>query len=259
VAIELGTARLVVACWPTMQAVEFGNDLARLVDGRRRCSAPRWRRTWHPRRTLRALAFITVWPRVTWPSPAITTWPLRRTETIVVAWNTVGFWLGSIGISCETTMWGRGPRASSMPSGTLAACPPWSASPSRSSTPPASCRRRLDSLLAQDYPHWECLLWDDGSTDGSGASPPPTPRATRAFRVLGDGRNRGVSASCAAALSQARGEYLAILDSDDMLEADALSSMLAFMHANPRLGMAYSEYVEVAEDGTTPGHRADAS
>jgi hypothetical protein len=51
------------------------------------------------RRTLRALAFITVWPRVTWPSPAITTWPLRRTETMVVAWKTLGFWLGSIGIS----------------------------------------------------------------------------------------------------------------------------------------------------------------
>ena len=115
----------------------------------------------------------------------------------------------------------------------------------------------LDSLLAQDYPHWECLLWDDGSTDGSGDIAAGYAVRDPRFRVLGDGRNRGVSATCAAALSEARGEYVAILDSDDMLEPDALSSMLAFMHANPRLGMAYSEYVEVAEDGhyLAPGRR----
>src|SRR5690606_28457967 len=49
------------------------------------------------RRTLRALDFITVWPRVTWPSPATATLPSRRTDRIVVAWNTLGFWLGSMG------------------------------------------------------------------------------------------------------------------------------------------------------------------
>src|SRR5690606_1186043 len=48
------------------------------------------------RRTLRALPFITVWPSVTWPSPATATLPSRRTDRIVVAWNTLGFWLGSM-------------------------------------------------------------------------------------------------------------------------------------------------------------------
>src|SRR5690606_1472330 len=48
------------------------------------------------RRTLRALDFITVLPSVTWPSPATTTWPLRRTETMVVAWKTLGLRLGSM-------------------------------------------------------------------------------------------------------------------------------------------------------------------
>src|ERR1700742_4086627 len=36
------------------------------------------------RRTLRAFAFITVWPIVTWPSPATTTRPFLRTERMVV-------------------------------------------------------------------------------------------------------------------------------------------------------------------------------
>src|SRR6185437_3354135 len=39
------------------------------------------------RRTLRALPFMTVLPRVTWPSLPITTRPSRRTQTMVVAWK----------------------------------------------------------------------------------------------------------------------------------------------------------------------------
>ncbi len=107
----------------------------------------------------------------------------------------------------------------------------------------------LDSLLAQDHAHWEALLWDDGSTDGSGEIAADYARRDPRFRVLGNGRNQGVSAASAAALAQARGEYVAVLDSDDMLAPDALSSMLAFMQERPQLGMAYSQYVEVDENG----------
>src|SRR3546814_6572617 len=40
-------------------------------------------------------------------SPATTTWPLRRTETMVVAWKTLGFWLGSMrGSGVEPSGWG---------------------------------------------------------------------------------------------------------------------------------------------------------
>ena len=108
----------------------------------------------------------------------------------------------------------------------------------------------LDSLVAQKHVHWEALLWDDGSTDGSGEIAAGYARRDSRFRVLGNGRNNGVSFGSAAALAEARGEYVAVLDSDDMLEPDALSSMLAFMQAHPQLGMAYSQYVEVNEDGT---------
>src|SRR5579863_9889095 len=52
------------------------------------------------RRTLRALPFMTVLPRVTWPSPPRATVPLRRTPRMVVPWGlkTVRSLMGSYGV-----------------------------------------------------------------------------------------------------------------------------------------------------------------
>lgn len=111
----------------------------------------------------------------------------------------------------------------------------------------------LDSLLAQDHPYWECLLWDDGSTDGSREIAEAYARRDPRFRMLGDGRNHGNPAALARALALARGAFVGVLDSDDLLEPDALSTMLAFMATRPHLGMAYSQYVEIDEDGALLG------
>lgn len=107
----------------------------------------------------------------------------------------------------------------------------------------------LDSLLAQHCGDWEALLWDDGSSDGSARIAADYAARDSRFRLLGDGRNHGQAAALAATLAQARGAYLGTLDSDDLLEADALSAMLAFMQAQPALGMAYSHYLEIDEHG----------
>ena len=111
----------------------------------------------------------------------------------------------------------------------------------------------LDSLRAQDYPYWECLLWDDGSTDGSGEIAASYAIRDPRFRLLGDGRNHGNPAALAQALAMAQGAFVGVLDSDDLLEPDALSSMLGFMAPRPQLGMAYSQYVEIDEAGDLLG------
>lgn len=107
----------------------------------------------------------------------------------------------------------------------------------------------LDSLLAQDYEHWEGLLWDDVSTDGSGEIARDYASRDSRFQVLGNGRRNGNPAALANALAGARGEFVGVLDGDDMLMPHTLSTMLRFMQLNPHLGMAYSQHDEISEAG----------
>ena len=83
----------------------------------------------------------------------------------------------------------------------------------------------LDSLLAQDYIHWEGLLWDDGSSDGSAEIAAEYARRDPRFRLLGNGGNNGNPRALALALAQARGAFVGVLDGDDLLEPAALSSL----------------------------------
>jgi glycosyltransferase involved in cell wall biosynthesis len=107
----------------------------------------------------------------------------------------------------------------------------------------------LDSVLAQDHADWEGLLWDDGSTDGSGDIAASYAEHDARFRVMGNGRQNGNPHALANALAPAMGDFIGVLDSDDVLEPNALSAMLQFMQANRGVGMAYSQHIEIDEAG----------
>lgn len=78
-------------------------------------------------------------------------------------------------------------------------------------------RRALKSALAQSWRPLEVIAIDDGSTDATPAvlhsiAPPPGVD----YRVIRREANGGVSAARNAGLSEARGDYIALLDSDDL-------------------------------------------
>ena len=85
--------------------------------------------------------------------------------------------------------------------------------------------RAIRSVLAQDYPDWELILVDDGSTDNTEA-------VVQAFaddriRILRHPANRGVSAAKNTGFDNIRGEWFTTLDSDDEMTApDALSTFM---------------------------------
>ena len=87
--------------------------------------------------------------------------------------------------------------------------------------------RCLRSLQAQTFPDWEAVCVDDGSTDR-------TPQLLDEF-AAGDARirvihqaNRGVSAARNRALSEIRGEYCLVADSDDFLHPQLMEICLHF-------------------------------
>lgn len=84
----------------------------------------------------------------------------------------------------------------------------------------------LSSLSAQTFPDFEAICVNDGSTDGSRAIVERFLRADPRFRVI-DKANSGYGASMNQGLAAARGRYVAILESDDFFEPDALATLYA--------------------------------
>lgn len=76
-------------------------------------------------------------------------------------------------------------------------------------------RTCLDSVIAQTYTNFEAILVDDGSTDGSGAICDEY-HALDNRLVVFHRQNHGVGQSRNYALDQAKGDYIAFIDSDDI-------------------------------------------
>ncbi|MBR1576549.1 MAG: glycosyltransferase [Bacteroidales bacterium] len=82
----------------------------------------------------------------------------------------------------------------------------------------------LCSILGQTYFDWECILVDDGSTDGSGALCDDFAAKDPRFRVIHQER-KGVSSARNKGLDVSSGDWISFVDSDDRLEKKYLSSL----------------------------------
>lgn len=85
--------------------------------------------------------------------------------------------------------------------------------------------RCVDSILAQTYKHLEVILVDDGAKDSSGAICDEYAAKDPRIKVIHK-ENGGLSSARNAGIEASSGEYLAFVDSDDWIEADAYGHML---------------------------------
>ena len=108
----------------------------------------------------------------------------------------------------------------------------------------------IDSVIAQTYKNWELLLVDDCSTDNS-------IEIARSYgddriRILQNEKNGGAAVSRNHALREARGRWIAFLDSDDVWRSEKLERQIKFMVEN-NYGFSYTKYSHMSEDSSPLG------
>jgi glycosyltransferase involved in cell wall biosynthesis len=111
-------------------------------------------------------------------------------------------------------------------------------------------REALDSVQAQIYPHWECCIADDASTEPYVRNilteyEKKDPRFKITFRDI----NGHISAASNTALAMASGEFIGLLDHDDVLREHALYMVACEINRFPDAEIIYSDEDLIDEFG----------
>ena len=93
----------------------------------------------------------------------------------------------------------------------------------------------IESILAQTFTDFEFIIVDDGSTDHSVdvIKRFPDPR----IRLIQMPKNQGISAARNAGNELARGEFIAVMDSDDIALPRRLEKEVSYMRKHPEVGL----------------------
>ena len=108
----------------------------------------------------------------------------------------------------------------------------------------------LESVLLQTYKHIEVLLIDDGSPDNSVeiCQQFDDPR----IRIIRQ-QNRGLPGARNAGIRQARGDYLAFIDGDDLWQREKLEHHVNHLANSARVGVSFSRSAFIDEAGRLLG------
>ena len=109
----------------------------------------------------------------------------------------------------------------------------------------------IKSVLNQTYANWELLIVDDCSTDNTDEIVRPFLLDKR-IRYLKNENNSGAAVSRNRALREAKGKWVAFLDSDDLWMPDKLSKQIRFMEKNS-YHFSYTNYSEIDTKGRRKG------
>src|SRR5260221_9507418 len=80
----------------------------------------------------------------------------------------------------------------------------------------AYLREAVDSVLTQSFTHWEFIIINDGSADDTEKIAKSYCDRDKRFTYLVNKKNKGQAASLNTCIGLATGQYIAVLDSDDI-------------------------------------------
>ncbi len=107
----------------------------------------------------------------------------------------------------------------------------------------------LNSLLAQDYPDFEVIVVDNGSSD---ATPDLVAEHFPTVTVIRNERNLGFAGGVNVGLRAARGEVFVLFNQDAVAEPGWLAALVSGLLAAPDIGIAGSKILDI--DGKTIQH-----
>jgi glycosyltransferase involved in cell wall biosynthesis len=114
---------------------------------------------------------------------------------------------------------------------------------------PEYLRQALDSLIHQLYPDWELCIADDASTDPEvRAVLDEYAQADRRIKIAYRRRNGHVCAASNTAIELASGEYLVLMDHDDVLPAHALYMVADELNRHPDADLIYTDEDKIDDE-----------
>lgn len=108
----------------------------------------------------------------------------------------------------------------------------------------------IRSVLSQTYTQWELIIVDDCSNDDT--DDVVASFSDERIRYLKNKKNSGAAVSRNRALREAKGRWIAFLDSDDVWMPEKLARQIAFMEEN-QYSFSYTNYGEMDEDSNESG------
>jgi O-antigen biosynthesis protein len=105
----------------------------------------------------------------------------------------------------------------------------------------------VESVIAQAYENWELILVDDGSGDSSARALLKNLGRRDARIQIGIQEHGGISSALNTGLARARGDWIALLDHDDLLEPDALFRAIELMQNDREADVIYSDEDKIVD------------
>ena len=109
----------------------------------------------------------------------------------------------------------------------------------------------IESILSQTVTDWEWILCDDASTDGTAdVVRGYQEKYPQRFVLLQNETNRGLNYTLNRCLKEAKGEYIARMDGDDLCAPDRFEKELAVLETEPEIDIVSTSMTFFDETGT---------
>lgn len=113
----------------------------------------------------------------------------------------------------------------------------------------------IKSVLVQSYPYWELILVDDGSSDKSLEIAKYYANKDSRIRVISDRKNKKLAARLNQIIFEAKYNFIARMDADDLMSVSRLEKQIAALKENPNINLITTGCLTIGKENELTGVR----